>query len=512
LDNIVLDWQYWKTDQWGSHEFDKDRFPDPAGMISTLHQKYNAQLMISVWPKFYTSTENYKIMNEKGFLYTGNVKNNQKDWIGYVSTFYDVFNPDARKLFWSMINDKLYKLGVDGWWLDATEPDMLSNISVNDRKLLMKPTYVKSPSRYFNTYAVLNAQGVYEGQRSVNNNQRVFILTRSAYAGLQRYAAATWSGDVASRWEDLKLQIPAGLNFSLAGMPYWTTDIGGFAVERRYENPSPADLDEWRELQTRWFQFGTFCPLFRVHGQYPYREMFNIAPENHEVYKTLVWFDNLRYRLMPYIYSLSAETYFNDYTIMRGLIMDFESDRNVWNIDNQFMFGPGLLINPVTGYKVRTREVYLPQNTGWYDLYTGKYLNGGQTIMADAPVSKIPVFAKEGAIIPMGPAIQYCSQKTSEPFTIVIYSGKNGSFNLYEDEGTNYNYEKGDFTIIPFIYNQNTGTLSIGKRTGKFNGMLMDRKFRIVFIGKDKPVAFENYNNNGILVNYSGDEIQVKMN
>jgi alpha-D-xyloside xylohydrolase len=510
LDNIVLDWQYWRIDQWGSHEFDSARFPDAKAMISDLHNKYNTQLMISVWPKFYVGTKHYDIMNSKGYLYTQNVLNNQKDWIGYVSTFYDAYNPDARKLFWNFVNEKLFSIGIDGWWLDATEPDILSNISVQDRKDLMKPNYLKSPSKYFNTFSVVNAMGVYDGQREANPDQRVFILTRSAYAGIQRYASATWSGDIGSRWEELKLQIPAGINFSLSGTPYWTTDIGGFAVEKRYENPSAADLAEWRELMTRWFQFGTFCPLFRVHGQFPFREMYNIAPDNHAAFKAMLSFNKLRYRLMPYIYSLAGKTYFDDYTIMRGLVMDFNYDTNIPNITDEFMFGPSLLICPVYQYKATSREVYLPANTGWYELFTGTYYNGGKTIQAEAPIEKIPIFVKEGSILPFGPDIQYTTEKKADPITLYVYTGSNGSFDLYEDENLNYNYEKGAYSIIPVSFNQESKTLTIGERKGSFPGMLPERTFRIIWVTKDTPASLNYDAATKEIIKYTGKAITIK--
>ncbi len=256
----------------------------------------------------------------------------------------------------------------------ATEPDICSNLSRNETTLREGPTALGSASRYANTFSLMNSKAVYEGQRKTNPNKRVFILTRSAFAGQQRYSAATWSGDVAARWEDLRNQISAGLNFSISGIPYWTTDIGGFAVEPRYENPNESDLEEWRELKTRWFQFGTFCPLLRVHGEFPYREMFNIAPEDHPAYKTMLAYDKLRYRLMPYIYSLNGMVTQNDYTIMRALVMDFQNDKNVLNIGDQFMFGPSLLINPVTEYKADQRNVYLTGRTGWYDFNQGNIL------------------------------------------------------------------------------------------------------------------------------------------
>ena len=284
--------------------------------------------MISVWAKFYEGISAYNEFDKNGWLYKRNIAKRQRDWIGkgYVSTDYDAYNPAARKGFWDLINKKLYSKGVDGWWLDASEPDIASNLDVKDRKELMNPTFLGSATQYFNAFPLQNAKAVYEGQRATNPNKRVFILTRSAFAGSQRYAAATWSGDIASRWEDMKAQIPAGINFSMSGIPYWTMDIGGFALEHRYERPDSANLAEWREQITRWYQFGSFVPIFRVHGQFPYREIFNVSPPDHPAYKSMLYYDKLRYRLMPYIYTLAGMSYHNDYTIMRGLIMDYEKD------------------------------------------------------------------------------------------------------------------------------------------------------------------------------------------
>jgi alpha-D-xyloside xylohydrolase len=354
-------------------------------------------------------------------------------------------------------------------------------------------------------------KGVYEKQRETSPNQRVFILTRSAYAGQQRYAAATWSGDVAARWYDFKAQIPAGLNFSLSGIPYWTTDIGGFAVESRYERPNDADLDEWRELNTRWFQFGAFCPLFRSHGQFPYREMFNLAPENHPAYQTMLAYDKLRYRLMPYIYSLTGMVTHNDYTIMRALVMDFGYDKNVLNIGDQYMFGPALLVNPVTGYKARSRRVYLPAGSGWYDLKSGKYLKGGQTIQADAPYTDIPLFVKAGSILPCGPEIQYTDERAVDPIRLFVYTGSDASFTLYEDENVNYNYEQGQFVMIPLRYSEKDRVLLIGNRQGEFSGMLQTRTFEIVRIGAQKPSGLDFQSKPDVIVNYNGTQQVVKM-
>ena len=513
LDNIVQDWFYWKEDQWGSHEFDSARYPDPDGMVNELHNDLNTHIMISVWPKFYVGTKHFDAFKEKGWLYMRNVDKEQRDWVGpgYVSTFYDPYSEGARELYWKQINEKLFSKRFDAWWLDSTEPDIQSNLSRKETILRMGPTALGSASRYLNTYSLMNSKAVYEGQRKTNPDQRVFILTRSAFAGQQRYAASTWSGDVASRWEDLYNQISAGLNFSLSGIPYWTTDIGGFAVEQRYEHPNESDLDEWRELMTRWFQFGAFCPLFRVHGQYPYREMFNVAPDNHPAYQTMLAYDKLRYRLMPYIYSLTGMVTQNDYTIMRALVMDFGSDKNVLNIGDQFMFGPALLINPVTEYKARAREVYLPSGTGWFDLKSGKYFKGGQTIRADAPYTDIPIFVKEGSIIPCGPEIQFASQKSADPIRLFIYTGSDGSFTLYEDEDTNYNYEKGKFALIPFKYNEKNHTLTIGKQQGEFDGMLKSRTFEIIWMNKSKAAGMDFTSKPDVIIKYDGSEHSVKM-
>ena len=513
LDNIVQDWFYWEGDKWGSHEFDSTRFPDPDGMVKELHDDLNAHIMISVWPKFYVGTKHYEEFKSKGWLYMHNVKKQQRDWVGpgYVSTFYDPFSEGARELYWKQINKKLFSKGFDAWWLDSTEPDLESNVSDSERLLRVNPNAMGTSARYENAYSLMNSKGVYEGQRETSPNQRVFILTRSAYAGQQRYAAATWSGDVTTRWDDLELQISAGLNFCLSGIPYWTHDIGGFAVEPRFENAQGEDLEEWRELNTRWFQFGTFSPLFRVHGQFPYREMFNIAPDNHPAYQTMLAYDKLRYRLMPYIYSLAGMVTQNDYTIMRALVMDFNYDKNVFNIGDQFMFGPALLINPVTKFKARTREVYLPSGTGWYELRSGKYFEGGQTIEADAPYSDIPIFVKEGSIILCGPEIQYSNEKPADPIRLFVYTGKDASFTLYEDEGINYNYEKRVFAQISLIYNEKDKSLTIHGRQGEFPGMLETRTFEIVWISRDKPSGLNFEKEPDTTIRYNGKMKSIKI-
>lgn len=512
IDNIVQDWSYWPVDQWGSHEFDKERFPDAKGMVDEVHEN-NARIMISVWPKFYHNTEHFKEFDANGWMYRQAVEDSIKDWIypGYVGSFYDAYAPGARQLFWEQIKEELYTKGFDAWWLDATEPDILSNASMEYRKELMNPTHLGPSTQYFNAFALMNAKGIYEGQRAENNDERVFILTRSGFAGMQRFGTVTWSGDIGTVWEDLKAQIPAAINFSLSGMPYWTMDIGGFCVEKRYERAQEGseDMKEWRELNTRWYQFGAFSPLFRVHGQYPYRELWNIAPKGHKAYESMLYYNKLRYRLMPYIYRLTGAVYHDNYTIMRGLVMDYSDDQNVYNIDDQFMFGGGLMACPVYEYEARSREIYFPENKGWYDFYTGEFVEGGQTKEVDAPYERMPMYAPAGAIITAGPEIQYTTEKKPELITVYVYTGDDGEFELYEDENTNYNYEGGKFSTIPFTYNNQNKTLTIGNREGSFDGMLEERKFEVVFVSPDKSVGFNPDAANGQLVDYSGQAVEV---
>lgn len=506
LDNIVQDWSYWPENAWGSHDFDLARFPDAKGMIDRVHDM-NARIMISVWPKFYHTTDNYKALDAKGWMYNRAVKDSIRDWIsdGYIAGFYDAYSEGGRKMFWDQMNEKLYSKGIDAWWMDASEPDVLSNASMEYRKELMNPTALGSSTEYFNAYALPNAQAIYEGQRSVNPEERVFLLTRSGFAGLQRYSTATWSGDIGTRWEDMKAQISAGLNFALSGIPYWTMDIGGFCVEKRYETAKEGseDMNEWRELNTRWFQFGAFCSLFRSHGQYPYREIYNISPKGHPAYESMVYYTNLRYQLMPYIYTLAGKTYFDDYTIMRALIMDFANDAQVHNISDQYMFGPAFMVCPVYEYKARSRKVYFPEGTNWYDYESNKYIAGGQTLTVDAAYNRLPLYVREGSIVPMGKTIQHTKEQQADNLTIRVYTGANGEFTIYEDEGTNYNYEKDSFATIELKYNETSKTLSIGAVKGQYKDMPNERKLSIIFISQDGKISKTTE------LNYTGIATQV---
>lgn len=520
IDNIVIDWLHWPENAWGSHEFDPVRFPQPKQMVDSIHDM-NAHVMVSVWPKFYASTEHFKEFDRNGWMYQGAIRDSIKDWVGpgYLGSFYDAYDPDARKLFWSQMNDHYMPLGIDAWWMDASEPNIRDCTDIQYRKDLTTPTALGPSTKYFNAYALMNAEAIYDGQRGVDPDKRVFLLTRSGFSGLQRYSTATWSGDIATRWEDMEAQIAAGLNFAVSGIPYWTMDIGGFCVEDRYVDAQKKyeetaeeneDLKEWRELNTRWYQFGAFAPLFRAHGQWPFREVYNIAPEDHPAYKSIVDYTKLRYRMMPYVYSLAGKTYFDDYTIMRPMVMDFTEDINTRNLKDQYMFGTAFLVAPVYKYGARTRDVYFPENEVWYDFYSGKAINGGQTINVEAPYERIPLFVRAGSIVPMGGEIQYASQISDEPVTILVYAGKDGSFSLYEDEGTNYNYEKGKYSDIPLTYNDKTRTLTIGDRKGSFEGMKKSRDFNIVVIDSLNPIK-DAYTAKGKTVKYNGKSVSVKL-
>ena len=408
---------------------------------------------------------------------------------------YAAFNPEARKYYWGLMNSALFKIGADAWWLDTTEPETEgreTNILVTNKIAL------GNGARYTNEFPLMTTSAVYDGQRAASDQKRVFILSRSAYAGTQRNAAAVWSGDVNPNWETLRRQIPAGLNYSLSGLPYWTTDIGGFTVA----NP---DDPAYRELFLRWFQFGTFCPIFRVHGTRStnQNELWSFGPD---AQKTLVSFDKLRYRMMPYIYSLAWKTTSEGYTIMRPLVMDFRTDARAQDIGNQFLFGPAVLVNPVTEPGATSRHLYLP-DAKWYDFWSGSTQQGGKFVEAPAPIDRIPLFVRAGSLLPLGPDIEYAAEGTVDPMEIRVYRGANGEFTLYEDENDSYNYEKGAHATIPFSWDDRGQTLTIGDRTGTFPGMLESRTFRIVFVAENHGVGGGLTETADQTVKYSGKKL-----
>jgi alpha-D-xyloside xylohydrolase len=511
LDAIVQDWRYWKDPAWGSHDFDETRFPHPQKMVDDVHAQH-AKLMIVIWPKFYKDLANFKEFDEKGLMYRYSVDQGYIDWVGpgYVSSNYDAYSQTARDIYWKQIEPKLDALGPDAWWMDNDEPDIHSNLGPEDQIKMRGPTVYGPGAFVYNTYPLMHVCGFYDHWHAAHPDKRVFILTRSGFAGLQRCSAAVWSGDIASRWSDMRDQISAGVNFSLSGIPNWTFDIGGYTMEDRYAtHPDAKAKAEWTELYTRWFQFGAFAPVFRSHGELIHREIYETAKPGSKIFNILAAYDRLRYRLLPYIYTQAATTYYHAGTIMRGLVMDFSADRNVWNIADEYMFGKDFLVAPVTEYKARTRSVYLPAGTGWYDFYTGKKYVGGQTIAAAAPLSTMPVFVKEGAIVPTGPAIEYTDQKPNAPVVFVVYTGKNGKAELYEDDGKTNAYTKGEWSRIPLSYDEARGTLTIGARNGVYPGMPKTRTFKVRFISGPAKDAL-NFDAKAVSVRYDGRAVEVK--
>jgi alpha-D-xyloside xylohydrolase len=496
LDNIVQDWLYWPQDSWGCQCFDPARFPDPKGMVDDIHRN-NAHVMISVWAKYYRGIANYnEFLPIHGMLERmanplpsepkdpAYIKDMYLDWVGpgYFNAFYDPYNASARDIYWRQVRQGIDAKGFDAYWLDSDEPDFHSNLSIEERSRRMSPTAAGPGRALFNSYPLEHVEGVYRGLIADKPDVRPFILTRSAFTGIQRDGAAVWSGDVASRWDNFREQISAGVNFSMSGIPNWSHDIGGYTMEPRFQKPTPADLDEWRELNLRWFQFGAFSPLFRSHGENIHREIFEIAPAGSPMYHSMEWYDRLRYRLMPYIYTVAANSYWRDGTIMRGLVMDFPADRKGWDVKDEYLFGPAFLVAPVTTYKARTRPVYLPAGAEWYDFYTGRVSKGGQTVTAAAPFESMPLFVRAGSIVPTGPAVQYALQEANPPITLDVYTGANGEFSLYEDDGVSRQYLNGHYSRIPLSYDEATKTLSIGKREGSWPGMAATRTIRLRWI------------------------------
>jgi len=520
IDNIVQDWRYWKDPEWGSHDFDPTRFPNPKKMFDDIHALHGHE-MIVIWPKFYAGLANFKEFDDKGLMYRWSVDQGYIDWVGpgYVSSNYDVYSPQARDIYWSQIQPKLDVLGPDAWWMDNDEPDIHSNASMEDQVKFRGPTVLGPGAEFYNSYPLMHVCGFYDHWQAAHPDTRTFILTRSAFAGVQRCNAAVWSGDLASRWSDLREQISAGVNFSMSGIPNWTFDIGGYTMERRYGGylddvhytppNSAADLAEWTELYTRWFEMGAFVPIFRSHGELRHREIFEVAKKGSEIYSALVWYDRLRYRLMPYIYTLAADSYHQAGTMMRGLVMDFPGDQMVRNIADEYLFGSSFLVAPVTEYKARSRSVYLPAGVRWYDFYTGTTYEGGQAIVAQAPIARMPLFVKEGSILPIGPDIQYTGQMPGAPITLTVYTGKDGHFDLYEDDGTSKGYTRGEWSRIPISYDEARGTLTIGDRKGAFPGMVSDRVFNVRWISGATANAAKFDAKPDQSVRYTGQAVEI---
>jgi alpha-D-xyloside xylohydrolase len=499
VDNIVQDWFWWNRK--GEHVFNQN-YPDPRGMVDQLH-KNNFHLMISVWPFFEPGSKEYDEMDRRGY-FIDRTKVPHLPYHAQGMAAYDATNPGARKDYWELMDKALFKIGLDAWWLDTTEPETEGQ---EESILLGHKIFAGSGDRYANIFPLMTTSAVYEGQRAASDQKRVFILSRSAFAGSQRNSVTAWSGDVLSDWMSFKRQIPAGLNFSVSGLPYWTTDIGGFFIA------SPSDPG-FRELFIRWFQFGAFSPIFRVHGTRfnpDENELWSYGPEAQKIF---VQYDNLRYRLLPYIYSIAWRTTSESYTPMRPLVMDFRRDANAQNIGDQYMYGPAILVNPVTEPDTTTRHLYLPK-AKWYDFWTGAPTDvaaeTGKFVDAPAPLDRMPLYVRAGSIIPMGPEEEYSNQKPADPLELRIYPGADGDFTLYEDEGDTYNYEKGKYATIPIHWNDATYTLTIGERKGAFPGMLEKRKFNVVFVRQDHGAGSEAASGPDKIVQYSGGEISVSV-
>ncbi len=509
VDCIVQDWFYWEPDRIGSHIMWPERYPNPKAMIDELH-KANVHAMISIWPVLAKGSKNYDAMEKAGNLTT-------VAWDNFTThtfdNYYDAHSPKAREMYWQQARDSLIAPdGWDAWWVDQCEPD---NGDLLDLRRQANFSIGKGID-YFNTYSLVHSTGLYEHWRRDIPNKRAFFLIRQSFAGEQRNAATLWSSDITCTWRSYKNQVPQAINSCASGIPYWTSDIGGYHLG--WESPDWSAPSN-REMFTRWFQFGTFSPVFRIHGKGE-RALFS---ENWDVdTKTiLLKYDNLRYRLMPYIYSLSWKVTNEAYTILRALAFDFRTDAAINDIRDQYMFGPAFLVSPVTDQKYslpadvaseKTRKVYLPKGTSWFDFWTGKTLAGGQTITAPAPIETLPLYIKAGSIVPMGPFLQYATEKPADPIELRIYPGADGEFTLYEDENDTYNYEKGSYATIPMSWDEKKNTLIIDDRHGKFTGMLEQRTFHIIWVGNYHGVGLEPENRVDATVSYNGKRIEVVRN
>ena len=527
LDGIIQDWQYWGNNyQWNAMDFISPDFPDSKKMIQNIHDM-NAHLSVSIWSSFGPMTNQYREMDKKGMLFNINTwpESGREVWppdMNYPSgvRVYDAFNPEARNIYWKYLKKGIFSLGVDSWWMDSTEPDHLSQKPED----LDTKTYLGSFRKVRNAYPLMTVGGVYDHQRETTNDKRVFILTRSAFAGQQRYAANTWSGDVNSSWESLRNQIPAGLNFSLTGNPNFNSDIGGFFAGV-YKRNGGAKNPMFQELYVRWLQYGTFTPMMRSHGTDVPREIYQFGNKGEVVYDAIEKFIKLRYSMLPYIYSTSWVVSKNNSSFLRALSMDFSSDKKTWDVNNEYLFGKSFLVVPIlnpqyTPEKIvktdenegwnktdankkenslsnidftqnKTVKVYLPTGSDWFDFWTKEKFNGGQEIQKTVNLQSIPLYVKAGSIIPFGFDVQYATEKKWDNLTLKIYPGADADFVLYEDEFDNYNYEKGDYTEIPFHWNEKSKTLTINSRKGNFKGMIDKRNFNLILPdGQQKSVSY----------------------
>lgn len=514
IDCIVQDWQTWPRGQWGQKSFDPERFPDPSALTRQLHEM-DIKLMLSIWP-IMRNNENQAEMREQGYL------------LGNDST-YDAFNPDATALYWDQCERGLFRHGIDAWWCDCTEPfeaDWKGEVKPEPwQRLQINTGELKKylDGGLINAYSVPHSQGIYDGQRATDPSKRVINLTRSGFPGQHRYATVTWSGDIEATWERMRCQIAEGLSFCITGNPRWTLDIGAFFVTEKapwfWSGQYPDGCEDlgYRELYTRWFQYGAFLPMFRSHGTDTPREVWRFGEEGEPFYDAIRAALDLRYRLLPYIYSLAAQEVREGYTMMRMLAFDFRSDGNVRNLADQFMFGPAFLVCPVTEPMYygpgstpladvpQERPVYLPAGTDWYDFKTGEKLPGGQALTASAPLATMPLYVRAGSIIPMGPVVEHSAQAFAADWVIRIYPGADGEFTVYEDSGDGYGYESGESATWKLTWDDSSGVLSIGAREGIFPGMVESRQLTCELLTEDGVVSRSEP------VKYSGDKLSLAL-
>jgi len=516
LDGIVQDWQYWgKDSMWNAMSFDKATFSDPKTMVNKIH-KLNAHLMIVAWPGFGPLTKQYKDFTSKKMMIdfdTWPPKSGTKP--------YDPYNPAARDLYWDYLNKGVFSLNTDAWWLDSTEPD---HINVKDADF-DQPTFLGSYRSVINAFPLEHIKGIYENQRKTTSDKRVFILTRSAFAGQQRYGANSWSGDIVSSWSTLQKQVPAALNFSLSGIPYWNADIGGFFLWE-FNGGNALKLKTYHELYARWVQFGTFTPMMRSHGTDAPREIYQFGKSGDWTYDAIEKYINLRYQLLPYVYSTAWGVTNRSESFMRALVADFAADEKVLDMTDEYMFGQSILVAPVLNSmyvtktkdktvedfsQVKSRKVYLPKGTEWFDFWTGEKLPGGQEVDKAAPIDIIPLYIKAGSILPWAQKVQYAAEKKWDNLEIRIYPGADGEFKLYEDEKDNYNYEKGIYSLIEFHWNDASKKLTISNRKGEFPGMMKNRKFKIVIVDKANGTGNAAASKFNKIIKYNGKKLVVKL-
>ncbi|MBP7507228.1 MAG: DUF5110 domain-containing protein [Prolixibacteraceae bacterium] len=481
VDVIVQDWQYWGNRGWGVPQFDETNYSDPAGFIKEIHD-LNAHFNISIWSNPDKNSDLGKRFVDDQ-LFIPNTK-----WLDY-------FNPKTKEEYWNALKTNMFDIGVDSWWMDAVEPE-------NDA-LKNETTYAGLGDFYRLTYPLMVSNAVYEGQRKATDKKRVCILTRSAFSGQQRYGVINWSGDIGGNWETFRGQIVAGLNYTISGMPYWTTDIGGFFRPGQSQYTD----EKYHELLTRWFQWGVFNPIFRVHGYMSETEPWKYGTKVEENIRKML---NLRYQLLPYIYSEAWQITKNGSTMMRPLVMDFRNDIKSVSQAYEFMFGKSILVAPVVEPEVKIHRAYLPESSGWYDFWTGRLIDGGQTVEADVALDKIPLYIKSGSILPIGQKVQYSSESKNDSLEIRIYEGADCEFTLYDDEGDNYNYEKGNFSEITFSWNNSERSLSISNRNGTYNGMPIEQTLNVILISGNKTIDFNSIKKFDKVIQYAGNNVKFR--